>query len=66
MDEYEYKDVESLTESTEISDTDMLLGFNANEGLQISAELLKQYVLENLDISVQGKTLVIGEEESNG
>ena len=59
MDEYEYKDVESLTESTDISDTDMLLGFNANEGLQISAELLKQYVLGNLDISVEGKALVI-------
>ena len=59
MDEYEYKDVESLTESTDISDTDMLLGFNANEGLQIPAELLKQYVLGNLDISVQGKALVI-------
>lgn len=59
MDEYEYKDVESLTEGTDVSDTDMLLGFNANEGLRISAETLKQYVLENLDISVEGKTLVI-------
>lgn len=59
MDEYEYKDVESLTESTDISDTDMILGFNANEGLQISAEALKDYIIGNLDISVEDKALVI-------
>ena len=59
MDDYEYKDAEALTEETEVHDTDNLLGFNANEGLQISAEALKQYILGNLDISVEGKTLVI-------
>lgn len=57
MDEYEYKDVDTLTESEEVEDTDMLLGFNANEGLQISAEILKAYILGN--IYVNNKTLVI-------
>lgn len=58
-DEYEYKDVEELTEETDVSDTDNFVGFNANEGLQISAEALKQYILENIDISVEGNALVI-------
>lgn len=59
MDDYEYKDAEALTEETEVHDTDNLLGFNANEGLQIPASAIKQYILGNLDISVEGKTLVI-------
>lgn len=57
MDEYEYKEVESLTEREEVQDTDMILGFDANEGIQISAENLKAYVIHN--ISVSGKKLII-------
>ena len=57
MDEYEYKEVESLTEREEVEDTDMILGFDANEGIQISAENLKAYVIHN--ISVSNKKLII-------
>ena len=60
-DEYEYKDVEELTEETDVSDTDNFVGFNANEGLQISAAALKEYIMNSFSIS--GTTLKIGDDD---
>lgn len=62
--EYEYKDAEDITEVTDgdnVSDSDKILGFNTLEGLQITAEALKQYIMNSFSIS--GTTLKIGDDD---